>query len=250
MKRPFFRSFTLQSGFLCLTAAFCAFCLTSGSRIFASETCAVKECPNGFIPLFDGKTLDGWDADPNFWRVEDETIIGESTPEKKVAHNSFLILRKVEKPFNFEFLADFRISKQCNSGLSFRASETEGKPWNILGHHADIFDHDAHMGTFYFRGVQAWRGQKVRMDAQRKPVLIEQFAAADELMKQIDRYGWNSMRLVVQGRTWVLFMNGVKMAEVEEDESLPLEAGVLGFQMHAGPSMKIEFKNVFLKVLD
>ena len=36
----------------------------------------------GYVSMFDGKTLDGWDGNPRFWRVEDGAIVGESTPER------------------------------------------------------------------------------------------------------------------------------------------------------------------------
>src|SRR6185436_5370106 len=55
----------------------------------------------GFDAIFDGKTLKGWDGDPQFWRVENETIIGESTAEKPVKVNTFLIWRNGQ-PKDFE----------------------------------------------------------------------------------------------------------------------------------------------------
>src|SRR5205814_1281297 len=55
----------------------------------------------GFESIFDGKTLKGWDGDPQFWRVEDGVIIGESTAEKPVKINTFLIWRGGQ-PKDFE----------------------------------------------------------------------------------------------------------------------------------------------------
>lgn len=203
--------------------------------------------PEGFTPLFDGKTLDGWDADPKFWSVQDGEIVGESTPEKQVEHNSFVILRKIPSPKNFELLFDYRMSPGCNSGISFHADETPGKPWNILGHHADVFDHERHHGTFYWNGVQAWRGESVTLDASNKRVNAERFADEAELMTKVDRNGWNRARLRVDGEKRTLWFNGVKMAEVTEPPRKT--GGALGFQIHRGEPMKIELKNIYYREL-
>lgn len=219
--------------------------LVSG-MLWAGETCPDKVIPEGFVSLFDGKTMDGWDGDPKFWTVQDGCLTGESTPEKQVEHNSFLILRKVADPFNFTLQFDFKMSKACNSGLSFRAKETEGKPWNILGTHADVFDHAKHMGTIYRDGVLAWKGQGVEVAPGRKITVKETFGTNDELLGKIDMYGWNTFRLEVSGGHYTLWINDVKMAEVQDDSMEPVH-GVLGLQMHRGPVMKIQVKNVFYK---
>src|SRR5687768_6503306 len=62
---------------------------------------------SGFVPIFDGKTLAGWDGDTTFWRAENGEIIGESTPEKVVKENSFLIWRG-GRVKDFELKVDFR----------------------------------------------------------------------------------------------------------------------------------------------
>ena len=218
--------------------------------LFAASDCPPdKAVPEGFISLFDGKTLDGWDADPKFWTVENGCITGRSTLENPVAHNSFLILRKVEKPQNFTLIADFKMSPQCNSGCSFRAAEIKSEPWRILGTHADIFDHQNHMATFYRDGVMAWRGQDVTVKpgSPRKIEVTKQLATPAEMMEKIDMYGWNTFKLYVNGNRYELWINGVLMSAVT-DESLPQQPeGVLGFQMHQGPPMVIQFRNVFFK---
>ncbi|MDO4573744.1 MAG: DUF1080 domain-containing protein [Planctomycetia bacterium] len=221
-------------------------CLLGTGVLWAGETCPDKAVPEGFVSLFDGKTMDGWDGDPKFWRVEEGCLTGESTPENQVEHNSFLILRKVANPRDFTIVFDFRMSKGCNSGLSFRAKETAGKPWNILGTHADIFDHEKHLGTIYRDGVLAWRGERVAVAPGRKITVKETFGTAQVLLEAIDRYGWNTFRLEVLGGHMTLWINGVKMAEVQDDSIKPPH-GVMGLQMHRGPAMKIQVKNVFYK---
>ena len=71
----------------------------------------------GFVPIFDGKTLNGWDGDTTFWRVENGEIVGETTPEKVVKQNSFLIWRG-EKVRDFELKVEFRLNG-TNSGIQY-----------------------------------------------------------------------------------------------------------------------------------
>ncbi len=221
-----------------------------GFAFGAAPSAGQNSPPEGFQSLFNGQSLDGWDGDPKFWSVEDGCLTGRSTPENKVAHNSFLILRKIAAPKNFELIVDYKMSKDANSGISFHAPETPGKPWNILGHHADIFDHPRHFGTLYYRGVQAWRGQSVRIQKNNPPEIVDQFANESELLKSVDWYGWNTFHLIVKDRTYTILINGVKMSQAEEADDLPLQEGPLGFQMHQGPVMTIRFKNVYYKSLD
>ena len=57
----------------------------------------------GYVSIFDGKTLDGWDGNPKFWRVEDGAIVGESTPERP-SGNSYIAYRRMEaKDFTLKF---------------------------------------------------------------------------------------------------------------------------------------------------
>ena len=74
----------------------------------------------GFVPIFDG-TLNGWDGDRTFWRAENNTIVGESTPAKVVERNTFLIWRG-GRPRDFELKAEIRLSG-TNSGIQFRSRE-------------------------------------------------------------------------------------------------------------------------------
>ena len=91
----------------------------------------------GFVPIFDGKTMNGWDGDPTFWRVENGEIVGETTPEKVVKMNNFLIWRG-GKVKDFELKIDFRLSG-TNSGIQYRSVEMpELGKWVLKGYQADM----------------------------------------------------------------------------------------------------------------
>src|SRR4029450_70227 len=91
----------------------------------------------GFPQIFDGKTLTGWDGDPLFWRVENGSIVGESTPQNRGAQNTVLIWRG-EPLRDFELKIDFRIGG-TNSGVQVRSVElpSVGK-WVLKGYQADM----------------------------------------------------------------------------------------------------------------
>src|SRR6266436_4897121 len=60
----------------------------------------------GFKPIFDGKTLDGWEGDPKYWRVENGALTGEITPDTLLKSNTFIIWRG-GSPKDFELKADY-----------------------------------------------------------------------------------------------------------------------------------------------
>ena len=88
----------------------------------------------GFVPIFDGVTLTGWDGDQKFWRVEDGAITGESTAENPCKRNTFLIWRLGELD-DFELRLRYRITAG-NSGIQYRSVDRGN--WDIGGYQADI----------------------------------------------------------------------------------------------------------------
>ena len=73
----------------------------------------------GFQPIFDGKTLAGWEGDPKYWRVEDGALVGEITPETIIKSNTFIIW-KGGAPADFELKADYRITSGGKSAAALR----------------------------------------------------------------------------------------------------------------------------------
>ena len=121
-----------------------------------------KPDAEGFVPIFDGKTLDGWDGNPDFWSVQDGVITGQTTAEKPTKGNTFLVWRKSE-PGDFELRLEFRIVGG-NSGVQYRSKEI-GK-WVVNGYQADIDSapNGGYVGILYEeggRGILAQRGTTV-----------------------------------------------------------------------------------------
>jgi 3-keto-disaccharide hydrolase len=205
----------------------------------------------GFESIFDGKTLKGWDGDPAFWRVENETIIGESTAEKKLSANTFLIWRGGQ-PKDFELKLEFRINS-TNSGVQYRSVELpEAGKWVMKGYQADIDFQNTYTGQLYEekgRGFLAMRGQMTRLQEGKKQV-VANLSGGDDLKSLIKVNDWNQLHIIARGDSLTHVLNGRLMAAVIDDDAKNRAAGgLIGFQMHVGPPMKVEYRNIWLKNL-
>ncbi len=200
---------------------------------------------DSFTSLFNGRDLAGWDGKPGWWRVEDGAITGESTAEKPCTTHTYLIWRGGE-PADFELRFEYRL-QGGNSGMQFRSREVPG--WDMRGYQADIeagpdwtgalFEHD--------RGGIAMRGQKVVI-APDGTKQMTRFADAAALQKVIRSNDWNDYRIVARGTEIQLFINGTLTAHtVDRQTGKAAARGLLGLQLHPGPPMKVQFRNLRLK---
>ncbi len=205
----------------------------------------------GFESIFDGKSLKGWDGDPAFWRVENETIIGESTAEKPLKANTFLIWRGGQ-PKDFDLKLEYRINS-TNSGVQYRSVELpDAGKWVLKGYQADIDFQNTYTGQLYEergRGFLAMRGQVTHLQPGKKRV-IANLSSGDELKSLIKVNDWNQLHIVARGNVLTHILNGYLMAEaIDDDATGRALGGLIGFQMHVGPPMKVEFRNIWLKNL-
>jgi hypothetical protein len=98
------------------------------------------------------------------------------------------------------------------------------------------------------RGIMAERGEIVAVDAQGKKSRVGSAGDADALLSQIKWEDWNRYKIVAKGHVLQHFINDQLMSEVQDSESAKSAAeGVLALQLHAGPPMKVQFKNIMLK---
>lgn len=218
-----------------------------------SSRAVAEEADAGFRPIFDGKSLEGWDGNPDIWHVEDGAITGQTRADKPLKVNSFLIWRRGEVD-DFELRTEFRMFGG-NSGVQYRSweePETWGK-WVIGGYQADMEAGPNYTGILYgerYRGILALRGQKTVIGQDHKPTVAEQFADAAKLQSAIKPGQWNTYRIVARGFHFIHEINGQKMVEVtDEDTAQRRRSGLLAFQVHVGPPMKVQFRNVLLKRL-
>ncbi len=198
--------------------------------------------------LFNGVDLTGWDGAPGWWHVEDGALTAESTSQKPCTKCNYLIW-KDGRPGDFELTADFRISRSANSGIQIR-SETR-PDWDTCGYQADMTGDGGLVGFIYHhqRGLIVGRGERVTFtpDGQRH---AEKNGDPGELIKHYKIEDWNTYRIVCRGPEITLYVNGVLMSQVtDRHPTLAASSGIIALQMHPGPPMKAQFKNLVLKTL-
>jgi hypothetical protein len=202
----------------------------------------------GFTPIFNGKDLTGWDGKPGWWKVEDGALTAESTPEKPCEAANYLIWRGGQ-PADFELIADFRLSAAGNSGIQLRSQALPN--WDTSGYQADMSGDGELVGFVYehTRGLIAGRGERVSIgpDGKREAAKL---GDAAELLKIYKKEDWNTYRIICRGPEITLFINGTLMCQfTDRDAQQAASQGIIALQMHPGPPMKIEFKNIRLKEL-
>lgn len=213
--------------------------------LFAATRLAATAEEAGFVSIFNGKDLTGWDGKPGWWRVEDRAITAQSTPEKPCAKHNYLIWRGGQ-PADFELRLRFRL-QGGNSGIQFRSRELPD--WDTSGYQADMDAEDQYTGGVYehTRGVIAPRGQKVVIAPDGTRQVTSPGDPAD-LRKHWKLEEWNDYRVVARGSKLTLFINGVMTAQADDRQTNQAASrGVLAFQMHPGPPMKVQFKDIRLK---
>ena len=208
------------------------------------------ECDEpGFRPIFDGKSLNGWDGDLRYWRAADGVMTGEITPDTIIRSNTFLIWRG-GSPGDFELKVDYRISTSGNSGINYRSVVVEDKvtPSNkfaMRGYQFDIDGKNQYTGNNYEekgRLFLAERGEVTHVTGARKPAVLSRLGDNKEMTRFINE-GWNSIHLIARGNSMIHCLNGQVMSITLDDDPARERKGLLGVQVHVGPPMKIEYRN-------
>jgi hypothetical protein len=218
----------------------------------------------GFDSIFDG-TMKNWDGDPALWKAEGGMLVGQTSEANPLKENTFVIYRGGE-PADFELKVEYRMSA-TNSGIQFRSthlpqgtktgsdgSQVIAGKWVLKGYQADIDFANQFTGMIYEergRGFLMQRGQAVYIGADAKPKMIGDLERSPDDLKGLIKAGdWNNVHLIARGNTIVNIVNGhVTAMLVDDDAKGRALKGLLGFQIHVGPPMKIEFRNIYLKTL-
>ena len=220
---------------------------------FAGQALAA-DAGKGFKSIFDGKTLKGWNGDPKFWSVQDGAITGKTTKENPTKGNTFIIWKG--KTGNFDLRLDYKIIGG-NSGIQYRSFKADGPDeWRIGGYQADFEAGDTFSGICYgerFRGILSLRGKKTILtvgDDGKLKKEVEDFAKDADIAKAIKKEDWNSYRIVARNFNLTHYINGVKTTQViDRDRKTRRAEGLLALQLHAGPPMNVQFKNIRIKEL-
>jgi Spy/CpxP family protein refolding chaperone len=223
----------------------------------------------GYVSLFDGVSLQGWDGNPKFWRVENGAIVGESTPENPSGNTYIAYRGVVAKDFTLKF--EIKVEGSGGSGLQYRSKT--GLPWlrpipanvtanvgplnlawMMTGPQADFWPSQIYTGQFYSEntpmGIMAFRGQVVEgagLGAKRLMGVIGDRTALGNLVKQND---WNQYTVIARGGTFLHIVNGQLMAVMVDDdpESSNNQPGIFGIEIEA--TTKVSVRNIWLKKLN
>lgn len=222
----------------------------------------------GFVALFDGQSLSGWEGDPTYWRVEAGTLVGEVTPTTLLKRNTFIIWREGITG-DFEFKAEYLITASGNSGINYRSEEVEGTPFALAGYQCDIDGKNRYTGMNYEerkRTTLANPGKVVVLEPlpvpgtplseniaqnQWKPAqVIAETGDLAALKSQIRENDWNQVHIIVKGNRMRHYINGNLMSDVtDKDKENRKFSGLLGVQVHVGPPMRIAYRNMMIKHL-
>jgi 3-keto-disaccharide hydrolase len=188
----------------------------------ASSSSAVGEA--GFVPLFNGKDLTGWEGDRTLWLVENGMIVGRS---QGIKNNDFLNTTRTFGDFELRLLFHL-IGGKGNSGIQFRSRKIPG---HVSGYQADIGE--KYWGCLYD-------------EARRDKVLVQAPAELDTVLK---KEGWNDYVIRAQGDHIQLWVNGLKTVDYRETDPAIERNGIISLQLHSGGPLEVQFKNLRIKEL-
>lgn len=208
--------------------------------------------------LFNGTDLTGWEGDPKFWSVQDGAITGASSPENAVPHNTFITWKGGE-PSDFTLTLKFKMTpgddkKYTNSGIQFRSKVIDPAKFIVGGYQADFEYGEKWSGILYEekgRGILAKRGEQVVLSQGEnpgKPKIEVTGKTGDpaEIQAAIKKDDWNEYKIVAKGNNLKQYINGLLTVDVTDETAEAAKSGVIAFQMHKGPPMKVQFKDIVL----
>ena len=227
----------------------------SATRLLAAEP------ELDFKPLFNGKDLNGWDGNPKLWFVQDGAITGKTGTDADTAikHNTFLVYTNGTVA-DFELRLTYRILGG-NSGVQYRSKVLRTGPFGpvVGGYQADFEAGKTYSGILYEeqgRGILAQRGQKtvVKPDPadpkKHKIEVVGSLGKSEDIQAKIKHEDWNDYVVIAQGNHFQHFINVVQTVDVvDEHEAGAAKSGILALQIHVGPPMTVQFKNVRMKKL-
>ncbi len=193
-------------------------------RLMSGEPAVVETA--GFVPLFDGKSLDGWEGDTSLWSAKDGVLVGTSPGLK---HNDFLATTKDYEDFILKFTFRMTGGESANSGVQFRSVRVPNH--EMSGYQADIGQ--GYWGCLYD-------------ESRRNKVLVQ---ASDRAKAAVRPGKWNEYVIRCMGNHITMTLNGVPSVDYVEKDADIARTGKIAVQIHAGGPMTIEFKDMYIQPL-
>jgi hypothetical protein len=203
----------------------------------------------GFEAIFDGKSLAGWEGEADYWSVEDGALTGQFSASNELKNNTFLIWRG-GKVADFHLKLKFRMT-EGNSGIQYRSQEHDN--FVVGGYQADMDFGKQWVGILYDergRGILATRMQSVVIHENGEKTVETLPGDQDAFLQEYQPQQWNTYEIKAQGNRLTHIVNGTTTVEVVDNQTGAADSeGILAFQLHTGPPMKVQFKEIYLKPL-
>jgi hypothetical protein len=204
------------------------------SAIFTTSICFVaastsvdKKSNDGFEPLFDGKSFEGWDGDTTVFRVDEATIIGGQLKER-IPHNFFLSSK--DEYADFELQLEFRlIGEATNAGVQLRSKR-------IPDHH-EMIGYQADLGEKYWGALYD--------ESRRNKIMAS--PDHDQLAKVLKLGDWNKYRILCEGRHIQLWINDFQTVDYTEADETIEQSGLIALQIHGGPPGEAHYRNIRIR---
>lgn len=180
----------------------------------------------GFRPLFDGATFDGWEGNLEIFRIEEGAIVA-GTLAAPIAHNEFLCTR--DRYGDFELRLKFKLlGEKTNAGVQFR-SERVPNHFEVAGYQADL-------------GADWWGS--LYDESRRRTTLVKGDAEAIAHVKPGE---WNEYRIRAVGPHIELWINGQKTVDYTEPDDAIARSGIIALQIHKGPPAEAWYKDIEIR---
>jgi hypothetical protein len=230
-----------------------SFCTTLFAEI--SETLPTPDDDAGFISIFNGKDLTGWEGLSEFWSVRDGALTGQTTEGHIPKENTFLVW-KGGQPGDFELHCRFKLVANndkgfANSGIQYRSKVLKPEYFVVGGYQADMENGATYSGILYEekgRGILAQRGQRVVINAEGRKEIVGSTGDSKEIEAAIKKGDWNDYVVIAKGNHLMHFINGNQTIDVVDQQAdKAAKSGVLALQIHRGEPMLVQFKDVKIK---
>ncbi|TWU03838.1 family 16 glycoside hydrolase [Neorhodopirellula pilleata] len=213
----------------------------------AAEATRQTEVDARFQILFDGESLTRWKGNLELWSVQDGAIVGQTTAENPIKANTFLIYQGGETA-DFEFRCKVRFEGN-NSGVQYRSELVDPTGFALAGYQADLHPNQEYFGMMYGertgRGIIGQRGQRVVVSPDGKSSVVGQVGNKEVFVDS----EWNDLRIVAVGNRMIHQVNGITTLDLTDNHPDAKRTGKLGLQLHQGPAMKVEFRNLMMRPL-
>jgi hypothetical protein len=203
--------------------------LTACALVTASDA---PEAQGKRVPLFDGRTFNGWEGDTKIWSIEDGAIVAGSLTTT-VPRNDFLCTTKSFGDFVLRL--QFKLVGTegfVNAGVQIRSQRAKDPAHEMTGYQADL-------GAKYWGSLYD-ETRRNRLLAEADPAVIA------SILKPND---WNEYEIRAEGRRIRLAINGRQTVDyTEPDETIP-QTGLIGLQVHGGGKALVSYRNITIEEL-